>query len=345
MRTVDPEFYDLPYNKIKAGYFSAVYFNRGKHILKGVPSLNHNVTMQVFQKNESIVCGLDESIAVLKRCSDDWSALTVHALRDGDFVAPWETVMTIEGPLGYFMQLESVYLGILRDQTTVATNMSDLVAAAAGKPVIYLADRFNNFANQEGQGYAAHVGGAFAVCTEAGASRFAGEPIGTMAHALIAAHDGDVVTASRAFHYNYPNVNLVSLVDFNNDCVEDTLRCLDAFGKDLWGVRLDTSEKMTDLSLQASSHTCLLKGVCPELVHNVRNALDDNNGEHVKIVVSGGFNVDKITQFEAEDVPVDMYGVGSSVLKGGSDFTADVVKPVAKQGRSFQPNPRMELVR
>jgi nicotinate phosphoribosyltransferase len=357
MRTVDPEVYDLPYDKIRDGYYSAVYFNRGKHILTSdfSPDGDVNVTMQVFQKDKSVVCGLDESIAILKCCADDWDALTVYALRDGDYVTPWETVMTIEGPLKGFMQLESVYLGILRDQTTVATNMRSLVDVANGRPVIYLADRFNNFANQEGQGYAAHVGGAFAVCTEAGASRFRGEPIGTMAHALIAAFEGDVVEASRAFRFYYPDVNLVSLVDFNNDCVTDALGCAYEFGKDLWGVRLDTSEKMVDVSI-GNPHPYMIhfkhgqdigdrNGVNPTLVRNVRDVLDGNGFKHVKIIVSGGFNAEKIQKFEMLQVPVDMYGVGSSVLNGCSDFTADIVEPIAKKGREFRPNDRMELVR
>jgi nicotinate phosphoribosyltransferase len=66
----------------------------------------------------------------------------------------------------------------------------------------------------------------------------------------------------------------------------------------------------------------------------------------VRIVVSGGFDAEKITRFEAEGTPVDAYGVGSSLLRGQNDFTADVVRvdgrPVAKVGREEHPNPRLE---
>src|SRR5205823_12522804 len=86
----------------------------------------------------------------------------------------------------------------------------------------------------------------------------------------------------------------------------------------------------------------------PQLVWNVRGALDKEGFRFVKIVVSGGFTVEKIRQFEEEDVPVDMYGVGSSLFQGRFDFTADVVrvegKPVAKVGRSYRPNPRLDRV-
>jgi nicotinate phosphoribosyltransferase len=68
----------------------------------------------------------------------------------------------------------------------------------------------------------------------------------------------------------------------------------------------------------------------------------------VKIVASGGFTVTKIEEFERRQVPVDAYGVGSSLIRGENDFTADIVladgRPVAKVGRHFKPNPRLELV-
>ncbi len=68
----------------------------------------------------------------------------------------------------------------------------------------------------------------------------------------------------------------------------------------------------------------------------------------VKIFVSGGFTADKIRDFERAGVPVDGYGVGSSLFAGKYDFTADIVllegKPAAKVGRTFRPNPRMEEV-
>ena len=47
-------------------------------------------------------------------------------------------------------------------------------------------------------------------------------------------------------------------------------------------------------------------------------------------------------------MPVDSYGVGSSLIRGSNDFTADVVlvdgKPCAKVGRGYRPNPRLERV-
>jgi nicotinate phosphoribosyltransferase len=90
------------------------------------------------------------------------------------------------------------------------------------------------------------------------------------------------------------------------------------------------------------------RGVNERLVRKVRDALDENGFERVKIVVSGGFDVERIREFEAKDVPVDSYGIGSSLIRGDNDFTADIVLtdglPSAKVGRKFRPNSRLELV-
>jgi nicotinate phosphoribosyltransferase len=83
-------------------------------------------------------------------------------------------------------------------------------------------------------------------------------------------------------------------------------------------------------------------------VWNVRRALDADGFHQVKIMVSGGFTVEKIRDFERHNVPVDGYGVGSSLFQGRYDFTADVVllqgRPCAKVGREYRPNPRLEKV-
>jgi nicotinate phosphoribosyltransferase len=89
-------------------------------------------------------------------------------------------------------------------------------------------------------------------------------------------------------------------------------------------------------------------GVNPRLVHKVRDALDAAGFDEVKIVASGGFKLEKIREFERDGVPVDAYGIGSSLIRGSNDFTGDIVmtdgRPSAKVGRHYRPNPRLELV-
>ncbi|MFP5318232.1 MAG: quinolinate phosphoribosyl transferase [Acidimicrobiia bacterium] len=394
------EVFELPVPEIRIGYRSAVYFNRTKVILERERPATV-ATMQVFQKGRSVLCGIDEALAILRvgagswadrdraaevfeswlaarsdaralRLRDPseagrarlrqyewesvldhlwrpgWDEVEVRALHDGDRVEPWETVMTVTGPLHLFAHLESVYLGVLARRTKVATNVADVVAAAGGKPLLFFADRFDHFATQGGDGWAAHVGGARGVCTDAMAAWWGDHGLGTMPHALIAAYGGDTAATLAAFSRHVPGVDLVALVDFNNDCVADSLACARAC-PELWGVRLDTSETMVDRSITAEVMGDFPPtGVNVPLVRLVREALDAEGFGHVRILVSGGFDPARIAAFEAAGAPVDAYAVGSSLLRGSRDFTADVVevdgRPLAKAGRRRRPNPRLEPV-
>ena len=347
-RRLDPEIFNLPVAKMRAGYYSDKYFVRAREILLA-DEYRPRVTMQIFGKSHAFLGGMDEAIAILKLCAIEWPELEVHALYDGDEVEPWETVMLIEGPYDAFAHLETLYLGVLSRRTRVATNTRRVVEAASPKEVMFFPARHDHWLVQTGDGYAAHVAGAIGVSTDAQASWWGSEGMGTVPHALIAAYGGDTVLATRRFAEKIgPGVKLISLVDFDNDCVNTSLRVAEALGDRLYGVRLDTSEMMVDRSLFDQMGYFKPTGVNPQLVWNVRRALDAAGFTRVRIYVSGGFTVDKIRDFERERVPVDGYGVGSSLFQGRFDFTADVVlrdgKPAAKAGREYRPNPRLEKV-
>jgi nicotinate phosphoribosyltransferase len=346
---LDPAIFNLPVEKMRAGYYSDKYFTRAREILLADGS-RPRVTMQVFGKSAAFLGGIDEAIAILKLCAIEWAELEVHALYDGDPIAPWETVLLIEGPYDAIAHLETLYLGVLSRRTRVGTNTRRVVEAARPKEVMFFPARHDHWLVQTGDGYAAHIAGAIGVSTDAQASWWGSEGVGTVPHALIAAYGGDSVLATRKFadHID-PSVRLVTLVDFENDCVRTALEVADALGDRLYGVRIDTSEMLVDRSVIPQMGRFRPSGVCPQLVRNVRQALDSHGFPKVRIIVSGGFTAEKIQDFERQQVPVDAYGVGSSLFQGRFDFTADVVrrdgKPCAKVGREYQPNPRLELVR
>jgi nicotinate phosphoribosyltransferase len=347
-KRLPPEIFDLPVEKMREGYYTDVYFNHARETLLA-DGRHPRVVMQVFQKQHAVLGGMDEAIAILKLCSYDWDELTVHALYDGDEIAPWETVMTIEGDYTLFAHLETPYLGVLARRTLVSTNVRRVVEAARGKPILFFPARHDHHRVQTGDGYAAHVAGAIGVSTDAQASWWGGRGIGTVPHALIAAYGGNTVLAATKFAESAPgDVNVVVLVDFENDSVRTSLEVARAMGDRLWGVRLDTSRTLVDRALWGEMGDFDPRGVNERLVRKVRDALDENGFERVKIVVSGGFTAERIREFEAKDVPVDSYGVGSSLIRGDNDFTADIVLtdglPSAKVGRSYRPNPRLELV-
>jgi nicotinate phosphoribosyltransferase len=345
---LDPEVFRLPVERIKAGYYSDAYFNLTRELL--LESERHaNVTVQVFQKQHSVLGGIDEAIAVLKLCSDDWSGLEVRALHEADEIEPWEPVLQIDGDYSLFAHLETVYLGVLSRRTRIMRNVRSVVDAANGKPILFFPARHDHWLVQTGDGWAAHVAGAIGVSTDAQASWWGGRGVGTVPHGLIAAFGGDTVAAAQAWADRFAaEMNVTVLVDFENDSVRTALEVAEALGDKLWGVRLDTSELMVDRALWARMGDLKPTGVNPDLVRLVREALDAAGHQHVHIVVSGGFDAGKIAEFERGGTPVDAYGVGSSLVQGANDFTADVVRlegrDCAKAGRRYRPSPRLERV-
>ncbi len=399
-RPIPTETFDIPVHEVRRGYRSDAYFWRAKVALERA-GVKDTVLMQVFQRKDAVLCGVDETLAILKLCAgyyrdpahayalfdryiamkksirglyfsardkmlaaqndkldleaeldSQWVStagdLRVRSLRDGDDVAPWETAMTIEGPLHEFAHLETLYLGVLARRTKIATNVRTVVKAARGKPVFYFPARFDHWAVQGGDGYAASIGGADSVSTDAQGEWWGSKGAGTIPHCLIAACHGDTVRAAQIFGESFPDANLIALVDFDNDCVNTSLAVADALGERLWGVRLDTSNTMVDQSIVPEMGTFTPTGVNPQLVRAVRRALDAAGLGRVKIICSGGFDAAKIERFEAEGVPADVYGVGSSLVMGNHDFTADVVmvegKPCSKKGRHLSANERLRDV-
>jgi nicotinate phosphoribosyltransferase len=354
---LDPGVFRLPVQRIREGYYTDAYFNFTKRLLEE-NGRHPRVTMQVFQRHQSVLGGIDEAVAVLKQCSgrarpngwgSGWEELEVCALFEGDEIAPWETVMTIEGDYSLFAHLETVYLGCLARRTLVMRNVREVVEAANGKPILFFPARHDHWLVQTGDGWAAHVEGAIGVSTEAQASWWGGTGVGTVPHGLIAAYGGDTVAAARDFADRFADeMNVTVLVDFENDSVRTALEVAEALGDKLWGVRLDTSGQIVDRSLWHEMGSFPPTGVNPVLVQRVREALDQAGHQRVKIVASGGFDAARIREFEELGAPVDSYGVGSALLRGENDFTADVVRvdgrDCAKVGRRYMPNPRLERV-
>ncbi len=381
------ELFGLPIEKMRHGWYSDKYFQRTKRILE---KDNHHpiVLMQVFCKKDAIVGGIDSAIAILKGCAgryedrqgrlvpleemlgyqrgtwiNRFNELEVMALYDGDRISPtvtpkgieYETVMTIKGEYSLFAHLETLYLGVLARGTRIATNVKEVVDAAEDVPILFFPARFDHPAVQTADGYAARVAGALGVSTDAQAAWWGGQGLGTIPHGLIAAYDGDTVKATVKFaEIINPNVQVISLVDYENDSVRTSLEVARALRERLWGVRLDTSESVVDVSLQDNELLGQYKptGVNIPLVYKVRTALDKEGFDYVRIVVSGGFNKQKISEFQRLGVPVGAYGVGSSLLNGNFDFTADIVQSQkegdmvhqAKVGRRYVPNERLVKV-
>jgi len=350
----------MNYKTLANGHFTDMYFNRTRDILRA-DNTNPKILMQVFPRKDGILCGINEVTKILQ---DVKPHLEIRSLKEGDSIKENETVLTIEGNFWDFVQLETVYLGILARMSSIATNMKEIVDAAKGREVIMMSARFERPEMQIFDGYAAWIGGCTKFSTEMNCVDILGmEAVGTIPHALIAAYGGDTVKATLAFDKHIDKkVPRVALVDFENDCIKTSLEVARALGDRLYAVRLDTSKGMVDEGLKKFlSNTCFkdtmvsnkyfqeeFSGVCPELVRQVRENLDKEGFNHVKIVISGGFIAEKISKFVKEKVPFDIVGVGSAIYKKRFDFTADLVtvdgKPCAKKGRKYNPNNKLTQV-
>jgi nicotinate phosphoribosyltransferase len=212
LRTVRPRLdaaiLNLPVEKMRDGYYSDTYFNRSRDILRA-DGHHPRVRMQVFQRSPAVLCGIDEALAIVRLCAghraadgqwvDGWKDLRVRALYDGDSIAPYETVLTIEGDYATFAHLETCYLGVLSRRTRIATNARAIVEAASGKEVLFFPARFDHHLVQTGDGYAAYISGALGVSTDANAEWWGSRGMGTVPHALIAAYNGDTVLATQKF--------------------------------------------------------------------------------------------------------------------------------------------------
>jgi nicotinate phosphoribosyltransferase len=358
------------------GWLSDRYFVRTAATLRHA-GRDPVVTMQVFAKKTGVLAGVYEAVRLLQtqlRPGYDPRDLVIDTLLEGDAVNregedEWETVMHVTGCYAGFAHLETPVLGVLARRSLIASNTRMVVEAARGKPIIFMAPRHDDWRVQTPDGYAAQVGGAESVSSDAAGAWWGARGVGTMPHAMIAAFEGDTVAATLAFarylRDHEPEVAVMSLVDYANDAVETSLAVARAmragFGDGvLKGVRVDTSERLIDDSLIGDPDVwgrAKLTGVNPYLVWKMRAALDAEGFDYVGIVASGGFTPSKIRRFEAEGVPVVAYGVGSSLLghsdgSGGLlndfDFTADLVRvnghPEGKVGRRFRPNPRLVRV-
>ncbi len=338
---------------------------------------------------------------------DTSDKLEVWAVQDGTIAkydgdpTKIQPVIKVRGRYRDFALLETPTLGILTRSSRVATNVYETLVASRGKPVLFFPARFDVHEVQAADGYAYNIAlqrfnkdhaqelGAF-VSTDAQGDWWGGAGGGTVAHAAIASFLGDTAEAMMQFSHILPaRIPRIALVDFNNDSVRDALRTLDAmFAKyrelmdagdteeaekyKLYGLRLDTSGSLRDVSVLPLGDPALDLGVNPRLVFNVRQALDNASEKwvlpeawreaarefcrSVKIVVSGGFSPEKIRKFEKLEVPVDIYAVGSYLFNNGNstttDYTGDVVRvkihgewiDMAKVGRRVGKNENLERV-
>lgn len=334
--------------RYKDYFYTANYFVKTKTIIENnIP--DNECMMQFFQRKDNVhVCGLDEVIALLKEFTD-FKKLKVYALNDGDLINAGEPVLKIVGPYQEFGFLESAIDGILARRSSVCTNSFRVVEVANGKKILSMADRQDDPYTQAGDGYASYVAGIRYYSTSAQCAWTGLQAGGTMPHALIALCKGDIVKASKLYIKEFPNAPFTALIDYHNNVVWDTIMLCDNLKEKVTAVRIDTSASLIDHYFDDKDTSGFdPHGVCKELVFALRDELDKRGYNFCKITVSSGFDYEKIADFERCNVPVDTYGVGTSLVKNWVGFTGDLVKvdgkDEAKEGRREIPSCRLVCV-
>ncbi len=347
------------------------YFLRSSHIL-AAEGFDPVVTMQVFFRDgPGTFAGIDEAVALFREGSSlAEHGGSLHALPEGAAFSPLEPVMHIEGHLADFIELETLYLGIVSAATSLANGLSepapDAVEAKAaairallpGKQLMYFGARHWHPRCEEAFCRAAVAAGFDACATDAGA-RAAGLPggVGTIPHALVLAFASKVGRehatreATLAFdRHTEASCPRVALVDTFNREIDDALDTARALGDTLAAVRLDTAGESIGQGGTPFDGRQYWTGTGVTVAGTLamRQALDTAGFTDVGIVLSSGFgNLEKVKAFAAAEA---QYGrlfesVGIGGLFTSFAATADIVRvngrDLAKTGRAYHPNARL----
>lgn len=324
-----------PSEAVLRGDSADVYFHRTIDVLRK-EDLDPIAVMEVFPNGDGVLCGMDETLALLKHVLPT-NDREVWALDEGEDVSSKEVALRIKAPYRSYGLYETAVCGILASATGWATAARQCVEAAGDIPCISFGARHVHPLVAGRMDYSAIIGGCKG-CSSVQGARLAGiEPSGTMPHALVIVM-GDTVQATLAFDRHIdPAVSRVALVDTFKDEAEESLRVAGALGDTLKAVRLDTPVERGR--------------VTAELVKEVRARLDQAGHAGVGIFVSGGITPERIRYFLERGAPVTGFGIGSYISGAHPiDYTADIhevdAKPVAKRGRipGITANPRLKQI-
>lgn len=230
----------------------------------------------------------------------------IDGYREGELYFPGSPLLTVRATFAEGVILETLILSILNHDSAIASAAARMVSAAAGRPLIEMGSRRTHERAAVASARAAYLAG-FATTSNMEAARTYGVPSGgTAAHAFTLLHtgpDGPDEEAAFAAQVAAQGPGTTLLVD-TYDITEGVNRAVRAAGPELGGVRIDSG----DLGI---------------ITRQVRAQLDGLGATRTKIVVSGDLDEYAIGALRAE--PIDVYGVGTSLVTGSGAPTAGMV--------------------
>ncbi len=312
--------------QIKKGLTTDIYFIRTKEILEKKNIRKKVVaefTTHSLKYPWNVFTGVDEVSELLKGIP-----INVWVMPEGTVFPSKDAngtpipVMVIEGIYSDFAIYETPLLGLICENSGIATKASRIKKVACSNTVLSFGIRRMHPAIAPMIDRAAYIGGCDGVSSIIGAETIGKKPTGTIPHALII-NLGSGANAVKAFdEYVDPGVPRIALVDTYGDEKLEAVQAAEAVKEKLYGVRLDTPRSR--------------RGSFPDIIREVKWELKIRGFKHIQVIVSGG--LDEYTIPELIDAGADGFGVGTSISNAGTiDFAMDIIEmegnPVAKRGK------------
>ena len=233
---------------------------------------------------------------------------------EGEVYFPGSPILVVEGTFAEAVVLETVALSILNHDCAIASAASRMVTAAGGRPLIEMGSRRTHERAAVASARAAYLAG-FASTSNLRARFEYGVPsAGTSAHAFTLVHDNE----RHAFEAQITSLGKTTTLLVDTYDVSRAVRtAIEVAGQDLGAVRIDS-------------------GDLPVVARQVRAELDALGATHTRIVLTGDLDEFSIAALGA--VPVDGYGVGTSLVTGSGAPTAALVYKLVARARDTAPD-------
>jgi nicotinate phosphoribosyltransferase len=232
---------------------------------------------------------------------------------EGELFFPDSPVLSVSGTFGAAVILETLVLSILNHDCAIASAAARMASAAGDRPLIEMGTRRTHEEAAVAASRAAYLAGFSSTSNLEAGRRFGIPTAGTAAHAFILLHESE--EAAFASQVRALGVGTTLLVD-TYDITAGIATAVKVAGPELGAIRIDSG----DLGV---------------LTRAARRQLDSLRAVSTKIVLSGDLDEYSIAALRAD--PVDVYGVGTSLVTGSGAPTAGMVyKLVAVDGRPVE---------
>ncbi|WP_371780300.1 nicotinate phosphoribosyltransferase [Streptosporangium subroseum] len=232
----------------------------------------------------------------------------LYGYAEGECYFPGSPIMTVEGTFAEAVLLETVILSVLNHDCAIATAASRMIHAAGSRPLIEMGSRRTHEMSAVAAARAAYLAGFSATSNLMAGHAYGVPTAGTAAHAFTLLHDSE----EQAFQaqINSLGTGTTLLVD-TYDVAQAVRTAVELAGPSLGAVRLDS-------------------GDLAQVAHEVREQLDALGAHKTRIIVTS--DLDEYAIAALASAPVDVYGVGTSLVTGsGSPTAALVYKLVARE--------------